>query len=115
MNDALLYTHLALGAFLYLGLLMNKIRAWRPGVMVAALVLVITGAFNFMNRMKDAPAGWHAFIGIKILLALHVISMCVQIARGTGGAEKEACWRKSALISATVVVIIGLYFSNFAR
>jgi len=115
MNTVLLHTHLALGAFLLLALAIDKVKAWRLGVMAAALLLVITGAFNFMDRMTGAPGGWHAFIGIKILLALHVISMCVLIARGTAGPEKEARWRKSALGSATIVVLIGLYFSNFAR
>ena len=115
MNNALLHTHLLLGAFLLVALVMNKIKAWRLGVLGAALVLAITGVFNFMSRMTGAPAGWHAFIGIKLLLALHVIAMCVLIARGTAGPEKEARWRKGALISCALVVAIGLYFSNFAR
>lgn len=115
MNNALLHTHLLLGAFLLLALVMNKVRAWRFAVLGAALVLVVTGVFNFMTRMTGPPAGWHAFIGIKVLLALHVIAMCVLIARGTAGAEKEARWRRGALISCALVVVIGLYFSNFAR
>lgn len=115
MNTVLLHTHLALGAFLLLALAIDKVKAWRVGVLIAALALVITGAFNFMWRMVGAPGGWHAFIGIKILLALHVITMCVLIARGTAGAEKESRWRKSALGSCALVVVIGLYFSNLAR
>lgn len=115
MTNMLLHLHLALGAFLLLALAIDKVKAWRLGVLAAALVLVITGAFNFMTRMTGAPSGWHAFIGIKLLLALHVIAMCVMIARGTAGAEKEARWRKSALGSCALVVLIGLYFSNIAR
>ncbi len=115
MNTGLLHTHLLLGGFLLLALVMNKVRAWRLGVLGASLAIVVTGAFNFMWRMKGAPAGWHALIGIKVLLALHVITMCVLIARGTAGAEKEARWRKGALISCALVVVIGLYYSNFAR
>ena len=115
MNTVLLHTHLALGAFLLLALAIDKVKAWRLVVLAAVLALVITGAFNFMWRMTGAPAGWHAFVGIKMLLALHVIAMCVLIARGTAGLEKEARWRKSALGSCVLVVLIGLYFSNFAR
>lgn len=115
MNTALLYTHLLLGLFLLAALAMNKVKAWRLGVLGASLVLVVTGALNFMWRMLGAPPGWHAFIGIKVLLALHVISMCVLIARGTATPEKEARWRKSALGSGILVALIGLYFSNFAR
>lgn len=115
MTNALLHTHLLLGAFLLAVLVMNKVKTWRLGVLAASLGLLITGGFNFMTRMAGAPAGWHAFIGIKLLLALHVIAMCVMIARGTAGPEKEARWRKGALVSCALVVIIGLYFSNFAR
>lgn len=115
MNYALLYIHLVLGVFLLGALVLNKVRDWRLGVFGAAFLLVFTGAGNFMWRMTGAPAGWHALIGIKVLLALHVIAMCVLIARGTASPEKAARWRKGALASCAVVVAIGLYFSNFAR
>lgn len=115
MNQALLYTHLAVGVFLLTALQMNKVKQWRLGVLGASLLMVVTGAFNFIWRMKDPPPFWHAIIGIKILLALHVIVMCLLIVRGTASPEKEARWRKGALISGAVVAVIGLYFSNFAR
>lgn len=54
------------GAFLLLALAIDKVKAWRLGVLAASLALVITGAFNFMTRMTGAPAGWHAFIGIEL-------------------------------------------------
>jgi hypothetical protein len=115
MNDAVLYIHLALGLFLLAALAASKIHQWRGGVLAAALLLVLTGAHNFMTRMTGAPKGWHAGIGIKILLALHVIAMVFLIARGTADPAKEARWRKGALASCVIVVLIGLYFSNFAR
>lgn len=115
MTEYVLYLHLALGLFLFIALAANKVKAWRGGVMTAALLLVLSGAFNFMTRMKGAPAGWHALIGIKILLALHVIIMAFLLARGGASSEKEARWRKSALGSALIVILIGLYYSNFAR
>lgn len=115
MTDSVLYLHLALGLFLFIALAANKVKAWRGAVMTAALLLVLSGAFNFMTRMKGAPAGWHAFIGIKILLALHVVTMAFLLARGGATPEKEARWRKSALGSGLLVILIGLYFSNFAR
>ena len=115
MNHALLYTHLLLSVFLLTALYMNKVKAWRLGVLGACLFIVVTGAFKFMWRMQDPVRFWHMLIGIKILLALHVIVMCLLIARGTASPEKEARWRKGALISGAVVAVIGLYFSNFAR
>ncbi len=115
MNDAVLYFHLILAIFLWIALAANKVRPWRAATTSAAALLVLTGAFNFMTRMKGAPAGWHALIGIKILLALHAIAMIFLIARGTAGPEKEARWRKGALGSATLAALIGLYYSNIAR
>jgi len=115
MNDAVLYLHLILGLFLFLALALGKVRQWRGTAMTAALLLVVSGAFNFMTRMKGAPAGWHALMGIKILLGLHVVGMVFLLARGTGTPEKEARWRKGALISGVLVVLIGLYYSNIAR
>lgn len=115
MTEYVLYFHLALGLFLFIALAANKVKQWRGAVMTAALLLVLSGGYNFMTRMKGAPAGWHAGIGIKILLALHVVTMAFLIARGGATPEKEARWRKGALGSAVLVMLIGLYFSNFAR
>jgi len=115
MNDLALYAHLACGLFLVAALAASKIKAWRAPALLATLLVALTGALNFMTRMKGAPAGWHAFIGIKILLALHVIAMVFLLARGAATPEKEARWRKGALASAVVVALIGLYFSNLAR
>jgi len=115
MNNAVLYLHLAFGLIL-LGLLWTaKVRRVRSLAMASALLLVVSGAFNFMARMKAPPAGWHALIGIKLLLALHVLAMVFLIARGKAAPEKEAKWRKGALMSGVVVALIGLYYSNFAR
>lgn len=115
MTTAALHIHLLLGLVI-LGLLAAaKVRRFRGLAAAAAVLALLTGAFNFMTRMKDAPSGWHAFIGIKILLALHVIAMVFLLARGADSPEKEARWRKGALVSAILVTIIGLYFSNFAR
>jgi hypothetical protein len=114
MTDIVLYLHLALGLFVLAALVLNRVRQWKAPVLAAALLLVLSGAYNFMTHMAGAPKGWHAFIGIKLLLALHVIAMLFLMSRGTAPPEKVARWRKGALVSCTLVVAIGLYFSNFA-
>lgn len=114
MNDALLYLHLALAVLLYALLLAGRVRQWRGPAVTAALLLALTGAHNFMVRMKSPPAGWHALIGIKILLALHVIAMVLLLARGASPG-KERRWRMGALVSGAITIVIGLYYSNFAR
>lgn len=114
MNDALLYLHLVLAVLILALLAASRVRRWRGAAITAALLLVVTGAHNFMTRMKSPPPGWHALIGIKILLALHVIAMVFLLARG-GSPVQERRWRLGALISAAVTMGIGLYYSNFAR
>ncbi|MFN4097308.1 MAG: hypothetical protein ACK4GG_11125 [Sphingomonas sp.] len=43
------------------------------------------------------------------------LSACGErVARGAAP-EKEARWRKSVLVSGGLVMLIGLYYSNFAR
>jgi uncharacterized membrane protein (UPF0136 family) len=115
MSNAVLYVHLAFGLLLFWMIWAAKVRQMRGVAITSALLLLVTGAFNFMTKMKGAPAGWHALIGIKLLLALHVIGMVFLIARGTATAEKEARWRKGALMTGAVVMLIGLYYSNLAR
>lgn len=114
MNDVLLYLHLVLAVLILALLAASRVRIWRGVAVTAALLLAVTGAHNFMTRMKSPPPGWHAMIGIKILLALHVIAMIFLLARG-GSPERERRWRLGALISAAVTMGIGLYYSNFAR
>lgn len=114
MGDFLLYLHLVLAVILFGLILMNRVKAWRGLAVTASLLLLLTGAHNFMTRMAGAPKGWHAFIGIKMLLALHVIAVVFLLARG-GTPEKEARWRKSILATGALVMLIGLYYSNFAR
>lgn len=115
MNEIVLYSHLVFGLALLALLATGKIRAWRGASATAALLLALTGAFNFMTRMSGAPKGWHAGMGIKVLLALHVIAMVMLLARGGADHGKAERWRKGALASCVLVVLIGLYFSNIAR
>jgi hypothetical protein len=114
MADMLLYLHLALAVLLFALILGNRVKQLRGLAVSASILLLLTGAHNFMTRMAGAPKGWHAFIGIKMLLALHVIAIVFLMARGASP-DKEARWRKSILITGTLVMLIGLYYSNFAR
>lgn len=115
MTNAVLYLHLILGLVLLWLLWAARVRQMRGIAVASALAVALTGAFNFMTKMKEPPPGWHALIGIKILLALHVIAMVVLLARGEAAPEKQARWRRGALATAALTILIGLYYSNIAR
>jgi len=84
---------------------------WLAGM---ALISLITGAHKFGVGMKGAFPGWHMWVGIKILLALHVVTMAILLARG-GAPEKKERWRKGALVSSLITGALGLYVAHFAR
>jgi len=111
MSTGILHLHLLLALILVVCLWKASGMWARMGAAVATLLL-LTGLYNFMTRMTNPPPGWHAGIGIKLLLALHVIVVSFLIARG---GDKVPRLRKGALISAALVILIGLYFSNIAR
>lgn len=115
MTTGILHLHLALGLILFALLFAGKVPRFKALSSITALLVLATGLFNFMTRMKGAPAGWHAAIGIKLLLGLHVIAIVLLSARGTASGEKLARWRKGALISGALTILVGLYFSNLAR
>jgi len=115
MTTGILHLHLALALLLFGLSLAGRIPSYRGLSASLAALLLATGAYNFMTRMQGAPPGWHMWIGIKTLLALHVLAIVLLSVRGTASPEKLSRWRKGALISASLTILIGLYFSNFAR
>ena len=115
MSTGILHLHLALAILLFALLLVGRVPRLRALSAVTALLLLATGAFNFMARMQGPPPGWHMWIGIKTLLALHVIAVVLLMTRGTQTPEKTARNRKVALITGGIAIAIGLYFSNLAR
>jgi putative copper export protein len=46
--------------------------AYRPLFLTAAVLVLISGIYNFLNKPALSPA-YHAVIGIKFLLVLHVL------------------------------------------
>jgi hypothetical protein len=114
MTNGILHLHLLM-ALIFIVALWRSRGSWPVMGAAVGVILLLSGAYNFMTRLEGAPKGWHMFIGIKILLGLHAITMSVLLARGMAAADKLARWRKSALGSAVLALLIGLYFSNIAR
>lgn len=115
MSTGILHLHLGLALLLFALSLTGRIRRYGAASVAVALLILATGVYNFMTRMQSPPPGWHMWIGIKTLLALHVIAIVLLSVRGAASPEKLARWRKGALVSASLTILIGLYLSNFAR
>lgn len=115
MEQSILIVHLMAALVLVWLLFRDRVRKMRGLSATMAILLLATGGYNFMTRMVNPPAGWHAMIGIKTLLALHVISMVLLIVRGSDDLEKLERWRRGAFFSSVAIMLIGMYYSNLAR
>ncbi len=114
MNTGVLIVHLLLGLLLILLILGNRTKKRKALTLAAVLLIVLSGAYNFMTRMAAPPKGWHMFIGIKILLALHVLAMALVMMKELPE-DKAKKLKRGALLSGLVVMAIGVWFSNFAK
>jgi uncharacterized membrane protein len=77
--------------------------AWRPFVFSAVAGLLISGTYNFLNKTGLTPA-YHAVIGIKFLLALHVFAAAILACRPQNA--KRARQLTGVAISGVVIVIL---------
>ncbi len=59
-------------------------RRFRPYLFAAPAVLLITGLYNLIAK-TELPPGYHAWFGMKGLLAAHIFAVCL-IAGARGGA-----------------------------
>jgi hypothetical protein len=87
----------------------DKYRGWLAG---GALALVLSGAWQFIQKMDHAPRGWHILIGIKILLGLHVIAVALLVGREGVDEAKRARMARGAVISGWIVVLLGAVLHN---
>jgi hypothetical protein len=81
----------------------NAIAAgWRPLMLTAALGLLISGTYNFLNKTGLTPQ-YHAVIGFEFL-ALHVFAVGYIVTNPNN--EKRSRQLTGVVISGTVIVIL---------
>jgi hypothetical protein len=117
-STLLTFAHIA-GAILVLGGLfrahvsgLNKVDRYQKWLTSGAVLLVLSGAVQFIVRMHHAPKLFHAVAGIKILLALHVIAVSLLLGREGMDEAKRARLARGAVISGWVVVLLGALLHN---
>jgi hypothetical protein len=68
-------------------------------------LLVISGLYNFLTK-SSYPPHYHMWFGIKILLALHALSMLVLLTRASLPDAKRARWLMNVAWSGTAVIAV---------
>ncbi len=77
--------------------------AWRPVFFTAVGGILISGIYNYMNK-TGMPKAWHAVIGVKFLLVLHVFAVGF-IVTGPDNAKRSR-QLTGILISGVVIVAL---------
>jgi len=87
-------------------------KRFRPLVYAAIAGLVVSGFYNFLMHRGHTPY-YHAWFGVKVLLALHVFAasvLAVRSARAPGEEEARRLRRMTgAILSGMLVILIAAY------
>ncbi len=80
--------------------------AYRPLFLLAAALVLISGIYNFLHKMQTAvlTPTYHAVIGIKLLLVLHVLAAGFLATRASNPKRR----RQAAGAAITGFVILAL-------
>ena len=115
----LFFAHVA-GAIIVLGGLfrahisgLTAVDSYQKWLTSGAILLVLSGGWQFALRMHGAPKGWHAVAGIKILIALHVVVVSLLLGRAGMDDAKRARLARGAVISGWIVVLLGSFLNSY--
>jgi uncharacterized membrane protein len=82
----------------------NAIAAsWRPWMLSAMGGLLVSGIWQYMS-VKNPPSAWHAVIGVKFLLVLHIFAVGFLVTQQNN--EKRARQLTGIVISGVIVVAL---------
>ena len=82
--------------------------AWRPFMFTAMGALLVSGIYHYME-IKNPPAAWHAVIGVKFLLVLHVFAVGFLVTGQNGSdqnKDKRARQLTGIMISGVIIVAL---------
>jgi len=87
---------------------------FRPWVWGASVALVVAGLYNFLNK-PAIPSGYHAWFGVKVLLALHVLAVSLLNTRAGVDPAKRNRWMHGVAVSGMALVAISAYLRWLSR
>jgi uncharacterized membrane protein len=93
------------------GLDNDAARRFRPLVLAAITLLVLSGVCNFLIK-RPQTALYHALFGVKILLVLHVFA--IAILASSPNNPRRARQMFGAAISGIVIILISAYLKGIA-
>jgi len=85
---------------------------FRPLVYAAIAGLMVSGLYNFLTHPGHTPY-YHAWFGVKVLLALHVFAAAALAVRSSRAPNEEEARRlrrmTGAILTGMLAVLIGAY------
>ncbi len=81
---------------------------YRPWLFAALAGLVASGLYNLFTKPK-LPAGYHAWFGVKMLLAMHIIAVSVLLCKPGVDEAKRARWMTGIAGSGLAVLLLSAW------
>ncbi len=69
---------------------------------------LVSGIYNYLTK-PSFPRGYHMWIGIKILFALHVFAVSILYASPGADDSKRRRWISGVVVSGLIIVLISGY------
>ena len=85
----------------------NPAYGFRPAVWSLVAALVLTGAFNFVNK-GPVPKEYHMLFGVKFLLFLHIAAVSILLVKPAVTTEKRARMLTGLAASGALVILISV-------
>ena len=80
---------------------------WTPTEVIPLLIAIFAaGIYNLMSKVAGAPPGYHAILGIKFLLVLHIGAVLILSAKPAMDDAKRARLLTGASFSGLVVIFL---------
>ncbi len=87
-------------------------KRFRPLVYSAIGGLLVSGLYNFLTHPRHTPL-YHAWFGVKVLLALHVFAAAALAVRSSRAPNEEQARRlrrmSGAILTGMLAILIGAY------
>jgi uncharacterized membrane protein len=82
--------------------------AFRPLLFIVIATVLISGAYNYATK-ASYPPGYHMWMGIKLLLVLHIVSSAILDSTRAPNPEKSSRTALGIVISGLLAIAIADY------